>query len=761
MMERGARFISRTAWLWIVAWPIVSIAVWAPAPRIPTLLEDDDTGFLPADMDSQQAAARLKEEFPDHAPASGAAVVFARETGLTDGDRALIADIARGLDRRSAELDWHVKAVATTPYLEPVLESPDGWAAVISVDLPAELLTHSTVKRVREIRRVVAESAPAQGLQIEVTGSGALGELLDANTKRDIDNTTIWAFVAVTIILLVIYRSPVAMLLPLVTIGVSLMLALGTIGWAAEIALPINGLVEMFVIIILVGTGTDYCLFLFSRFREEMARTADVVRSVEVSVARSGGAVLAGAGTNAVGLATLALAGNRDLCTSGPTISFAICVGTFAVLTLTPSLLRIVGGRLFWPGTVDAGERSDGGLWGFIGRLATRRPIAVVLVTMGVLLPTAIVGARVEPLYDAYEEYPDDSSFVRGARLYEQHFFQRTGVSEQTLILSTDARLDSPRALPALRKTLDAIADALKSDFPILYQRDLRDPLGRTRSEPATEQADLSGRLRAGFADRMARDFYIGRSGTVTRIDIGIGVEARSVEAMDQVPKIRAVVLKAVESTGLLNAVGASKVWVDVAGETPLYADTRSLRLRDFRVVAIAAIGLIYLILVWLIRSPVQSVILVAATMLTYLTAYGATALMFNLWYGLDGLGRQVNFLLFIIILSLGQDYNIFVVMRIREELRDRPLREAVETAVCKTGRVVSSCGVIMAAAFGSMLAGSLILMKEFAVAFALGILIDTFIVRPLLVPALIFLLYRLRRSPAGDASMTRRAAGV
>jgi RND superfamily putative drug exporter len=745
-MERWARFVSRTAWLWIIAWPIVSIVVWAPAPRIPTLLEDDDTGFLPADVPSELASAKLREEFPEHAPASRAAIVFVREAGLTDQDRELIASVARTLAARSPELGWHVKAVATTPYLKPVLESPDGRAAVIDVDLPAELLTHSTVNRVREIKRVLAEHAPGPGLEAKVTGSGALGELVDANTKRDVDNTTIWAFVAVTIILLVIYRSPVAMLLPLVTIGFSLMLALGIIGWAAAIALPINGLVEMFVVVMVVGTGTDYCLFLFSRFREEAARTADVVRSVEVSVARSGTAILASAGTNAVGLATLALAGNRNLYTSGPTISFAICVGTLAVLTLTPSLLRIVGAWLFWPGSVETTTGSTRGPWAFIGRLATRRPIAVALVTAGVLLPTAVLGGKAEPLYDAYEEYPPDCHFVRGARLYEQHFFQRKGVSEQTLILSTDARLDGPEAQPALGRALDAIAEALRRDFPVLYQRDLQDPLGQSRSAPAVERSGLAEQVIGGFTGRLARDFYIGRSGAAVRIDLGLAMEARSVEAMQEVPRLRSAVLDAVEKSGLPAAVGASSVRVDLTGETPLYADMRNLRIRDFRIVAVAAITLIYLILIWLIRSPVQSVILVAATILTYLTTYGATGIVFNLWHGLEGLSWQVDFLLFIIILSLGQDYNIFVVTRIREELHDRPPDEAVATAIRKTGRVVSSCGVIMAATFGSMLAGSLIIMKEFAVALAMGILIDTFIVRPLLVPALILLLYRFRR---------------
>ncbi|MCH7808691.1 MAG: MMPL family transporter, partial [Planctomycetes bacterium] len=205
--------------------------------------------------------------------------------------------------------------------------------------------------------------------------------------------------------------------------------------------------------------------------------------------------------------------------------------------------------------------------------------------------------------------------------------------------------------------------------------------------------------------------------------------------------------LEVVEETGLLNAIGGTQVRVDLSGLTPEYRDMRDLRRRDFRIVAGAAVTVVWLILVWLIRSPLQSLVLVAATLLTYFATYGITWMVFYAWYGLDGLSWQIHFLLFIIILSLGQDYNIYVVTRIREELTRHPPREAVENAIRKTGRVVSSCGVIMAATFASLLAGTLVLMKEFAVAFAVGILIDTFVVRPLLVPALILLLHRRDRA--------------
>ena len=188
-MHRWARLIGRTMWFWIVAWPVVAIGVWASAPRIPTLLADDATGFLPADMPSQRAFERLRAEFPDQAPASRAAIVFARDSGMTSADKLLLADMAGRLQDRTEELGWRIRASALNPMLTRFLESPDGKAAVIAIDLPAALLTHSTVRRVREVKDIVAAHVPAPGASVEVTGSGALGELLDKHAKRDVNAT--------------------------------------------------------------------------------------------------------------------------------------------------------------------------------------------------------------------------------------------------------------------------------------------------------------------------------------------------------------------------------------------------------------------------------------------------------------------------------------------------------------------------------------------------------------------------------------------
>lgn len=705
------------------------------------LLADDATGFLPSDMPSQQALALLRSEFPDHAPASRAVVVCARDTGLMDNDRAWVAALSHTLQSRTAELGWRVQSSTIVPHLSRLLESGDGAAAIVTVDLPAEMLTHSTVNRVREIQQAVSANPPPGDLKVEITGTGALGELLDANAKGDVEATSIWAFMGVTVILLIIYRSPVAMFLPMVTITLALMLSLGLLGRAAAGGLPINGLVEMFVIVILAGTGVDYCLFLFARYREELSANGDTKHAVRAALSKSGGAILASAGTNVAGLGTLALAHNRDMYTTGPTIAVAIVLGTLAVLTLTPALMCLVGRKLVWPTRADRLGR-DSVLWTSVADLATRRPLAVVAALLVVMLPPAMAALQLEPFYDSLDEYPAESSFVRGARLYEKHFQEGKPLSEQTALLTFAERIDGPDSADKIVNLVDAVYKTLAEKWHLCYQRDLHDPLGLDRPDKRNDDDVNAIDVRRVLAKRFARPYYLGKSGKTLRIDVGIQAEPRAVATLDDEPRLRKLIESAIADTSLAKELGTAPA-VHLAGQAATYADIRNVRRGDFRIIAVAAIALIYVILLALLRDPWQACLLVAATLITYLFTYGITWQIFRFFYGVGSLSYQLDFILFIIILSLGQDYNIYVVSRIREERSRREMTDAVRVAVTKTGRVVSSCGLIMAAAFASMMSGSLLVMKEFAVALALGILIDTFLVRPLLVPAAILLTTR------------------
>ncbi len=783
-MQAPARLVVRKPWAWIVGWFVAAIALFVPAPRIPTLLQDSAQGFLPSDLPSERALQRLRQEFPEDAHASRAAIVFARDAGLTADDRAYVDRIASALVARSNEWGWKITATASSPLLRPLLESPNGCAAVVVVNLPSGNLTHHSVRRVREIQAEVGKTAPPSGLRIEVTGNAALGELLDSNAKRDIDMTTAWAFAAVAIILLLVYRSPPAMLLPLLTVGVGLLVVLGGLGWAAVKGWPINGLMQMFIIVLLAGLGVDCCLFLYARFREELApnpflcsvavyprpfpesathegrrctrsenalgvgiaaeRSDEFIAALERALTRTGPAILASAGTIAAGLATLALARNRDLYTSGPTIAAAVAVQAAAVVTLAPALMAVAGRWLFWPGPARPPGEKDRPWWRWAGRAATMRPVATTAVIVVLLAAMSAPSFNAVPLYDTLEEFPEDSSFVRGARLYENQFHGGRGVTEVTLLVDFPEALDTTGDHSAAGNVVSALRRGLSSEFPLEYWRDVAQPLGEAGS--IAGGSEWSSSVLRELGGRLAESHYVSRNGRTLRIELGLRVVPRSLLSLGMVKEIRAQAERIVRGSDLPSIAGASGASCLTHGEAAQYADLRDLRRRDFRVVAVAAIVVVGVVLYLLLRSWAEAAVLIAGTLATYGATYGATSLIFRFGYGMDGLAWQLDFLLFVILLSLGQDYNIFVVSRLHEEQRIRPFREAVDVAVRRTGRVVSSCGIIMAATFASMFSGSLMVVKEFAVALSLGVLLDTFLVRPLLVPAMLVLTRRAGR---------------
>ncbi|MGB0716212.1 MAG: MMPL family transporter [Phycisphaerae bacterium] len=717
--------------LWLIGWPVLAALVFVPAPRVADILHDDETSFLPADMPSERAQSRLEQAFPDQAPASRVAVLVHRESGLTSNDRAFVNSFTEALLAAAGEREWQVQSSLQQVWLKSILERDS--AILTVVNLPSGPLTHHSVARVRDVQDVVAKAGNRpEGLQVEITGDAALGELLDANAKRDVDLTTVWAFVAVIVILLAVYRSPVAMLIPVSTISMALLVSVGLLGWSASWGLPVNGLIEMFIVVILVGSGTDYCLFLFSSFREATAAGKEPPEAAKFALQQTGAPILAGAGTNAAALATMLLVGNRDLYTSGPTIAVAILIATVTILTLTPALLSKFGGHLLWPAKEAVTHRAGRStFWDSLARFVVAKPALCVFGSLVLLLPLAVRGFEARPLFDALDEYPLESSFVRGAKLYHALFHEGEERGELAILLRADAELPSDETIKA---EMDALHARLGS-VSVVAQRDLADPLG-TRRRGGGDGDFFSGVFQQA-ASAFARDFYVSQDGRTVRVDLTLAEPPRSEDAMALLEKIE----QAVRAESRM--VDADSGEVLLAGETSVYRDMRDLRRKDFAVIAIAASFLIYLILIWMLRSLVQALLLVGATLLTYLAAYGATYWIFLYLYGLPGLNWQIDFLLFIIIMSLGQDYNIFVVDRIRVERKRLGPKQAIETAVARTGGVVSSCGLIMAATFFSMAAGSLVVMKEMAVALALGVLIDTFLVRPLLVPAMVLLLSR------------------
>ncbi len=360
MFDRIGRMVVRAPLVVIAAWIAVAVLCVLLAPPLSRVGSADETSFLPADVESVQARHVGTAAFPADAAVGTATLVFFREGGLTADDAAYRDAFAAWLvdPATPAAVREHVlgvTTVATDPVRAAEMRSDDGSVELASVRLDVVAFQQGANEAVDGIREHAAATAPA-GLSVHVTGSAGIGADYVASIVEGTDRTTMVTIVLVVLILLAIYRAPLAALVPLLTIGAAFLISRGLLGWVAEAGVKVSTLIESFVVVLVFGVGTDYTIFLISRYREELARTPDGGRSAasravaaERTVARIGAVIAASAATVIVGLVSLAVARFGLVQTIGPAMALAIAVTLAAGLTLAPAFLVVFGPALFWP----------------------------------------------------------------------------------------------------------------------------------------------------------------------------------------------------------------------------------------------------------------------------------------------------------------------------------------------------------------------------------------------------------------------------
>lgn len=372
-MSRLARVVVRWWWAVIALWVGLAATLFAVAPPFEQVATFDNTAFLPADAPSMVGGALLAEGWPDDDLSRTAAIALVREDGeLTDADRAYAEELVAWL--RSEDAPRHVGSVTThldQPQLASAFVSEDGQAMFLLAGLEVAAFTPPANETIAALREHVTETSPPDGLAAHVTGSTAVAADQAAAIDRSVNRTHLLTIVLVVLILLWVYRSPVAPLVPLVTIGVAFVVSLATVSLLAQAGLDVSSLYETFSIVIVFGAGTDYCIFLISRYHEELD-LADARGYAPSRRLRSGtlaasvlvlGAVLASsAATTVAGFSAQAVAEFGMFRTMGPAMALAVAITLAAALTLTPALMRLFGRRLFWPSSGVRGSHGAEGL---------------------------------------------------------------------------------------------------------------------------------------------------------------------------------------------------------------------------------------------------------------------------------------------------------------------------------------------------------------------------------------------------------------
>lgn len=348
MFERLGRAAARH-FIWIIlAWVAVATLLRMVAPPLQEVLTFDSTAFLnegaPSLIGEEALERRFGEELGDTA-----AIVLERAGGLTPADFAYLGKLEAWLRSPEApDVVQGTRSIASDPDLRRFLLAPDGAATILVVAFTTPPFEPPTTEAVLAIRAHVAETRPA-GLGVFVTGEAGVGADQDNTIRESVERTTAMTLILVILILLWVYRSPVTPIVPLITIGFAFLVSQGAIALLAEAGMKVSSLVETFMVVIIFGAGTDYVLFIVSRFREEVSRTHEYRKTLVASMAIVGAVIASSASTVIVGFIAQGSARFGMFRTTGPAMAIAVLVTLLAGLTLTPALMRAFGRSLFWP----------------------------------------------------------------------------------------------------------------------------------------------------------------------------------------------------------------------------------------------------------------------------------------------------------------------------------------------------------------------------------------------------------------------------
>ena len=657
--------------------------------RISEVAVNDQASYLPSTAESTQVQKRLTEFLGgDSIPA---VVVAERASGLSNEDLAWLAT-------RYSTLPGEVDAI--TGGVSPAIPSVDQMAAQMFVPLSTQ----------GEIKDAVAElkaalDGPPDGLQIYVTGAAGLSADL-SNSFAGVDGILLLvAVLAVFVILVVVYRSPLLPVMVLLAAMSALCAAVLANYYLAKAGLfKINGQVQGILFILVIGAATDYSLLYVSRFREALRDHESVWAATKAAWKGSFAAILASGGTVIAGLLCLLLsdlASNKAL---GPVAGLGIVLAVLAALTFLPAMLVLVGRVAFWPRHIRYGSRhAEDELKGVWTRIAgtVRRRARLMWIVVGIVLAIGCVGliglqAGGVPASDLVM---GESSARDGQNVLAAHFPGGSGQPVQAIVPQERLAEAAALALENVGVSSASVVSADSSSGSIPIPAPTEGPMAH--ATPTVVDGEVM--LQLTLTDK-----------------------ADSTAARDTVSSLRAA----------LHALDPS---VTVGGSTALDLDTDLTSTRDRNLIIPVVLAVITVILMVLLRSIVAPLLLMVTTVLSFGTALGVSSLIFNHLLDFPGADPAVPLYGFVFLVALGIDYNIFLMTRVREESLVRGTKEGVLRGLVVTGGVITSAGIVLAATFAALSVIPILFLVQLAIIVAFGVLLDALVVRALLVPALVY----------------------
>jgi RND superfamily putative drug exporter len=759
----------RAKWIVFALWFVAIFVASGPA-NLPGKFEDAEsneaTSYLPGSAESTKALHATEElQNGEIAPA---VIIYRRASGLTPADfKAIEADVGEmtskkfpGVVADGSKASGGGKAVpgqpaGYAPFVGPTV-SEDGKAAIITAYINGEGEGDRIVDPVKFWREQL-EDQPS-GLDVKITGGA--GFSADAiEVFEGINGTLLLAALALVIFLLiVIYRSPMFLFIPLIAVIFAETLS-RSIGYGvSELGVTINGQSSSIMSVLVLGAGTDYALLLVARYREELHRSADKYEAMQTALRSAGPAIFASAATVIAALLCLMIAKVNGTSGLGPIAAIGIACAALSMLTLLPALLTIFGRRAFWPfvpHTPETAPRaeavSEGARRRIVegsGALALLLVIIASLATL-VLLPLILINwllrvisrKRIPSLFahtldrwvfTPYEmrrhrlEHTSDATHGFWSRLG-----QRISISPRRVMLGTIAVLLILCAGLATFSTDLTSEDTYREEVESVEGQDLLNlsfPSGTTAPTDivVAEKADVATVASAveGVEGIETVSTPVAEGPPGTLIQATLEPNPYSTTAFDLVDPIREAAHEAAPATL-------------VGGPTAVEFDVRDAAGWDSIVIPPLILLVVFLILMGLLRAVIAPLVLIGTVILSYLAALGVGYFFFDFVFDFPGSDPSLPLFAFVFLVALGVDYNIFLIARAREETEKHGSEQGILRALAVTGGVITSAGIVLAGTFSVLAVLPLTFLTELGFVVAFGVLLDTFLVRSVLVPAI------------------------
>lgn len=966
MLEKLSEKVIKFRWVIIAFWILFAGVVFLKAPLLSEVAKGDQASFLPANSDTSKASKLMKKLYPNKGEGSSLVLTFHRNGILNDKDKNYALELEKFLKENS--VTYRVREVLS-PFsqkkFEETMLSKNQLAAYLVVNLNIPGYKEVTNEVVRSLRKIVSsggdagvKAAPAvpEGLIVNVTGDAALGQETTDNVKDSMSLTTKITIILVVLVLIFIYKSPVAQLVPLFTIALSFLISRGVVAELTNYGLKVSSFTETFMMAVLFGAGTDYCLLLTSRFREEIVKGKIPKEALKATLPNTWIAIVSSGATVIVGFLGMVLAKFGLYSTTGPSIAIGVGITILAVVTLTPAVIAVFGERIFWPAHPSKNiqkEREGSKFWNKLSMKVTQKPIRFILICLIVFIPFMVSYLGINRSFDQLSDLPSKSDAKKGFNVIKENFNQgemlpvkiimdgkrdiwsnetlqvvdevaknilkvggvakvRTatrplgdpiteiGLSKQIemfsngleelnsgsvkiengmssgsqdmsrLVSGTQIIIDGIGTIRSklaasgeqfrslsgsskeFAKQLETLNDAIvrtkaatdtgyvfletsvkafesvaKRKTELLAEEELlkaykdlksaqgyikgvSEGLGNIQKQLGEVKASISSsnkgianssqdiksldtallsleegleqikrgqsqavvgmkdaaaglnKINSGISEvksntgkyttndnmknvfylpegtleknpilKEGMGYYISPNGRGVSFDVILSIPPYTNEALDSAEEIKKAVAFTLKGTTL------EKAEFYVTGSTAAFSELRDITAQDFTKVIFFVLLGIFIVLVLLLRSIIAPMYLILTIIFSYATTMGITYIVFQLILGQVGLTWSVPFFSFCILVALGVDYNIFLMSRVKEEYTPGNVTGGVQRALYSTGKIITSCGIIMAGTFGALMASPVNQLVQIGFTAVVGLLLDTFIIRCLMVPAI------------------------